>query len=246
MMNPRLESLKEQSERMALAPDERLSLRESLLSYIDKNPVKNIPVEEPVRSSFFKRSFVFVLVLIVVFAGGGISYAAQRSLPGDTLYPVKVKINEPVRSFFAFSDKNRAEVDADIASDRLSEAETLNKQSRLSPAVKAQIVANFSEHIQSWNNHMSKLAQNKDYANLESGEARLETTINSHAQILPALSLVGNTGEKDSSSVTPSGTSSTTDSDASMNNSSKGVKASAKSTPVPSKALKTTVKAKAH
>lgn len=46
--------------------------------------------------NIFKKMPVFAAILVAALLGGGTSFAAQGTLPGDLLYPVKVGFNERI------------------------------------------------------------------------------------------------------------------------------------------------------
>jgi hypothetical protein len=72
------------------------------------------------------RVAVFVVVALIVLSmlGGGTVYAAQSSLPGELLYPVKTGV-EDVRIFFAGSSAAKAELNLQFAQTRLEEMNKL-------------------------------------------------------------------------------------------------------------------------
>lgn len=77
------------------------------------------------------RFMIAGMAALALMVTGGTSYAAQGSVPGDTLYPVKVEVNETVRSAFAFSNEAKAVLQAKLAAERLEEAETLAARGQL-------------------------------------------------------------------------------------------------------------------
>lgn len=67
--------------------------------------------------------------LAIVLATGGVVYAAQDSLPGDGLYPVKTA-SENVALVVATSDTARARVHLDLAARRLAEIQLAQREQR--------------------------------------------------------------------------------------------------------------------
>jgi hypothetical protein len=77
------------------------------------------------------KRIAIVLVIVVVLSGlGGTVYAAQDSLPGDTLYPVKLAVEE-VTMMLGGNDVARAERALDFATKRVREMLTLTERERL-------------------------------------------------------------------------------------------------------------------
>jgi hypothetical protein len=68
--------------------------------------------------------FVAVAFIFVAMLGGGTVYAAQNSLPGELLYPVKTGF-EDVRLFFARGNAAKAELNLQFAQTRLEEMNKL-------------------------------------------------------------------------------------------------------------------------
>jgi hypothetical protein len=90
-----------------------------------------------VRQSW-SSTFV-VAALILMLAGGGVAFAAEATLPGDKLYPVKVELTEPLRDSLAFSVSAKAYLEELKIERRLKEAAKLAAQGRLTDSVNAQI-----------------------------------------------------------------------------------------------------------
>jgi len=68
-----------------------------------------------------------VVVLVFLVAGGGTVAAASDSMPGDTLYSVKLA-TEHVQLFFTFSDAGKAKLYAKLAERRMQEMEQIAEQ----------------------------------------------------------------------------------------------------------------------
>src|SRR3989338_6897994 len=96
---------------IALTSTEKSAMRQALVSFVRMRPVRVAVAARQIgqRSSIVQHfvSLVFkpmpiVLIIALVF-GGSASFAAEQALPGDTLYPVKVNVNEEVRGLLAFT-----------------------------------------------------------------------------------------------------------------------------------------------
>ena len=86
-------------------------------------------------ATFFKRikrsTMPLLVIAVVLVLGGGTTFAAEGSLPGDLLYPVKVGFNESVRAALAVSADSEAKLQADLLEERVHEAEELKAEGRL-------------------------------------------------------------------------------------------------------------------
>jgi hypothetical protein len=90
-----------------------------------------------VRQSW-SSTFV-VAALILLLAGGGVAFAAEATLPGDRLYPVKVEVTEPLRDSLALSSSGKAYLEELKIERRLKEAAKLAAEGRLTDALNDQI-----------------------------------------------------------------------------------------------------------
>lgn len=132
----------------------------------------------------FKVSFLKpmpILLAIALLLSGGASFAAQKALPGEALYPIKVGINENVMSWLTLSNEAKANFDAELATRRLEEAEKLAARSRLTADVRTQIETNFKEHSDSVQARIQKFNDPERGAELS---ARFETSLKAHQKIL--------------------------------------------------------------
>ena len=100
------------------------------------------------------------LAIIVIFglSGGGVALAAEGSLPGDLLYPVKVNITEPVRQVLAPTTLDRAELAVRFAVQRVKEAEALVSSGHLDTAKQAKITGLIDTETKVLNNTLHTVA----------------------------------------------------------------------------------------
>lgn len=88
-----------------------------------------------------------VILTLIVLVAAGFTLGAERSMPGDALYPVKVGVNEKVQGWFAVSNKAESEHAVTLAARRLEEAEKLRAQGRLNEEARAQLQNEFNADI---------------------------------------------------------------------------------------------------
>ena len=79
----------------------------------------------------------------------GTSAVAEMSAPGDLLYSVKTEVNEPLKTSVAFSTRQKAEVEADLAIARLNEARSLALEGNTDTQASVSLQKRFSNHHQS-------------------------------------------------------------------------------------------------
>ncbi|MES2470833.1 MAG: DUF5667 domain-containing protein [Patescibacteria group bacterium] len=144
------------------------------LSHVEKSEMlqrvlgkpASIPVESPfLISTYFSsmslRTMAYALVVLVFVAGSvGTSYAAEKAVPGDILYPIKVNINEPLRSAVAVKKEAKAEWEAKKAERRLTEARILASEGKLNESKRKDIEAKFNLHSEKFS-ELSKESRNE-------------------------------------------------------------------------------------
>jgi len=148
-MNSFFKQLKKESDAIRLSTRERevmrLALEEAMRSrHLVKSPVHITPSPLLFFSHRLISSFAFVLVLAVV--GSSTAYAAEAAVPGDVLYPVKVRVNEPLRAALALSSEAKAVWHTEAAERRMKEAEVLAARGTLTAEVKAGLEESFDTH----------------------------------------------------------------------------------------------------
>ncbi len=152
------EQLKKQSNQTRMSVAEKRDLTERLTAYMEYHPLPKERAEmtvaaptEVVSESFTLvrfntpqvRSFlgVFTVLLIIV-----VPIVAERSVPGDVLYPVKVQFNEEVRSSLSLSPYQKVEWETERLERRISEARLLASEGKLTEAVQAEVAKAVKGH----------------------------------------------------------------------------------------------------
>lgn len=131
----------------------------------------------------FLRPMPIAFILVLLVGGSGVSYAAEGSLPGEVLYPVKVHVNESVRGWVSVSEEAKADWEARRALRRLEEAEKLAVAARLNEETRVQIEANFERHANKVEERIEKFEE-RDTEKAAEVTAHFEVSLNAHARIL--------------------------------------------------------------
>ncbi|HUQ30407.1 MAG TPA: DUF5667 domain-containing protein [Candidatus Paceibacterota bacterium] len=126
---------------------------------------------------------VFAALLIAALMGGGTSFAAENALPGDTLYPVKVHVNESVREALALSHEGKAHVEGDLAARRLDEIQQLLASGKLSSTTAAVLTTALEKHIAKADAESDSVAKDDPAASAELN-ASLKARLAAHKDIV--------------------------------------------------------------
>src|SRR3989344_974710 len=182
--------IKKASDGIMLSHDERAHMKHVIREYMSMKPLPASRQAFPGASisiqwfslSWMQRPIAAALALLFIFSGG-ISYAAESALPGDALYGVKTKGNEPVKVALASGAEAKANVQMELAERRIDEAATLASENRLDAKTQDQLAAAFETHAQSATDEVSSIDENDSSAVAEL-TSRFETRLAAHEEIL--------------------------------------------------------------
>lgn len=177
-----------QDVRLSWAAFERM--RAELVAHMSAHPAA---VPSPYARLFALKRPVAALVLIaLVGIGGATTYAAHGSLPGDPLYPLKVKVIEPVQGLLAVTPEAKAAFQASIANERLAEAAQLAAKEKLTPEQSASSEQDFNASFRAAQAAVHALAAHDPEAAAHI-EDSLTESIKNHQQTLDAAGLSAST-----------------------------------------------------
>ncbi len=173
--------------RMSLATDERRALRSEILEYTQKHPM---PVSEKrFWPGLLSRRFApaMLVVLIAVTLGGGISYAAEQTVPGDILYPIKIYVNEEIRAAIAPSTEAKASWEVQRLERRLEEAEQLIAREKFNDSTNSELKKNLARHSLAINQKLAILTLANELTAATAVSSDFDATIYAHTKLLPRL-----------------------------------------------------------
>ncbi len=85
-------------------------------------------------------------ILVALMLGTGTAFAAEAALPGETLYPVKIYVNEEIREALSIRAEKKAEWELERAHRRAQEALKAQEQGKLDEALRARMVQRMREY----------------------------------------------------------------------------------------------------
>ena len=127
-MNNKLKQFISGADKISLTKEEKNSMRSALVNYIRLNPATNQVFyrhgisTQPWFLTFFNSRLAPVALsfLVLLSMGGGVSFAAEKSLPGNVLYPLKVHVLEEGRAMLASTAKAASRLELSAAASSIS------------------------------------------------------------------------------------------------------------------------------
>lgn len=113
------------------------SINEGVRVSNDGRSIKQVPQRTSLLG--LRLTYMPIALLLAVFVGGGVTFAAQDAVPGDMLYGIKTEVNENVRSFAAVTANAEAKLQTELLAERLKEATELKGEGKLSGEVGAKM-----------------------------------------------------------------------------------------------------------
>ncbi len=170
-------------------------MRDALDAYVDLHEVQGgVPARRAIPSPFFSSfsfsrvgSSVLAFVALLLMGGTGAAYAAEGSVPGSPLYPVKVAVIEPVQGALITSAEGQAAWHANLASRRLEEATKLAVADKLDPSTQTYLQAKFDTEVTKSSENADAVAVTGDTNAALAVRSDLEARITAHAEILTAV-----------------------------------------------------------
>ena len=165
------EQLHKKSESLYLKADEKRILRERLVSYMEYHPLSVVnnakekaaiddslvdPVIKIIRFdlNFVKWSGALVAIVFLV-----VPYVAEKSVPGDMFYAVKVNFNEEVRSTLAFNSYDKVVWETERLNRRIAEARLLTSEGKMTEEIEDSVAEAVRTHSENAKKEIEVLKQ---------------------------------------------------------------------------------------
>jgi len=132
--------------------------------------------------------FAAASLALVLVVGTGTAYAAESALPGDALYTIKVNVEEPIQGALATSPQAKAQWSAELATRRLSEAETLAAQGKLTPQAASAVTTGLDQATTQFDANVAEVATSSgDQALAVDLQSNMQATLAANTQVLQQL-----------------------------------------------------------
>lgn len=171
-----------------LMASEKQELENRLRAYMSYHPLPGAVESLSVPtvswySRFFNSKTAAAFSVFLLMAG--IPAVAERSVPGDVLYTVKVRVNEEVFGNFARSPYEKVEWETKLLERRIAEARVLAENGRLTPELEAGVAIAALNHTRSAAEGLAEL-RITDARAAASAEVSLMSTVEAQSSILLA------------------------------------------------------------
>ncbi|MEX2054152.1 MAG: DUF5667 domain-containing protein [Candidatus Colwellbacteria bacterium] len=180
------------SHQIRLDSEEKAGIKHILNTHMD-NPVSGA-TEIRLQSQRSQRITLIkimpILLALMLTFTGGTALAANGSLPGDLLYPVKVNFNEKVRGVLAFSSEAQANFQSEMAARRLGELQQLAASSdeEFEATIEESVLARFEIHSENALNQIERLKAEGSLEAAANASSRLEASLEAHEDLIERLS----------------------------------------------------------
>lgn len=192
-MNGDLKQFIRQAGSIGLSKEEKNTVKRSVLNFVSENPPRlGVHPRFDYGSNIFltKLSFVpsmMILLVIMVSVSGGAVIGAEKAMPGDVLYPVKLNVNEEIRGWLKISDEAKADWEIKMTERRLEEVEELADEGALNEEAREKIEASFESHAQRVQERVAKFRNKDNFNAAASVSLNFETALQAHEKILSKI-----------------------------------------------------------
>lgn len=193
MKNP-LKQFIDSTDKIHLSDDAKVRMRTKLVAHMRIHPIAPPPYQKLVGilspyTAMLKRPMLAFAILLFVAVGGATTFAAVGSLPGDPLYPLKVKVIEPAQGLMAVSPKAKAVWQVSIVETRLGEIEELAKKDRLTSEEGTRSKERFDDSIQEARVTIEKISED-DLETADEINGSLNVSLDRHENALKEVEVV--------------------------------------------------------
>lgn len=115
-MEKELEKIKEYTQKISMSSEEKFEMFKNVRKYSIENNFKPSPFIFITR-----HSIAYLTILIFVVGTSATSMAAEWSLPGDILYPIKTEVNEEIIKTISIDEESKAKTNVKLIEKRMSE-----------------------------------------------------------------------------------------------------------------------------
>jgi hypothetical protein len=172
----------------SLSPEEKMTMKRDFMAFVDAHPVAAPRVGA--LSPYFPQLLRMptLIAAAFVFVLGGTAYAAEKSLPNDLLYPIKISVIEPL--FIeapARTELAKASASNVLLSRRLEEAEALLQNNEVDPETMGTIAIAVEAQTRAVHAHIAAARESGEITDALDVGSDVENTLEAHTEVLASL-----------------------------------------------------------
>ena len=176
---------------LRLSGKERALMRSELSAYADLHSMPSVEATSFNSLAFLGNIFAHSRVLmagslalvIVITGSSATASAAEKAVPGEALYGVKVLVNEPVASVFAGTGASKARYHAKLAVRRVEEAEVLESRGAFTPEHAAELTERFVQETEKAEAEVARLESKGDVSASLAIRTELASDLSLHVEV---------------------------------------------------------------
>ncbi len=120
----------------------------------------------------YKHSYGVIATIVILCITASTAYAAESSLPGDVLYPIKIYVNESVKAVTKVTPNAKTKFEEEKVIKRLDEVQELVKKGRFDDKKRIQVEKEVEKSVNTIN-----VGRNKNASTTESFRKELDIKI---------------------------------------------------------------------
>jgi len=160
-------------------------------AYLESQPYSIISFHNRYLQAALGALAVFVLIIVPT--------VAEQSVPGDVLYPIKVRVNEEVRGSLTFSPAQKIEWETERLERRISEVRLLESRGELTEETEAEAVKAVQAHVDAVQNSIDEL-RGTDAGEASLAEVAFESALDVQTFVLESDETEDNADDSEESS----------------------------------------------
>lgn len=193
-MSTIINQLKRYAQHTRLSAEEKAAMRNVLIRHIAAHPARaSVFQDRSIPSPFSlevlrSKKSLSALVIGGLLLGGSVSFAAEGAVPGDIFYPIKVRVNEPVRGAFAITPRAKADWGVRLVERRLGEIERIASLPGRSLAAEQATQRRLEEHTAEARKRIANLTARGDNERAQVATEHFMEVLRAHEAVLEDLS----------------------------------------------------------
>lgn len=186
---------------LKLNPQHKKDIQGNLLVFMKEHPVrvdvairqipqKVMPAFVPSLLNSLKMIRIpIAIILLSAVVGAGTLFAAESSIPGDVLYPIKVNVTETVRAKLTTDAEARANWEIERAQRRAVEAQELTAHGELNVEARARVEEQIDAHLETAHTVAEQLEAKGNTNASERVESNIEQYLEAKTTVLENLGI---------------------------------------------------------